>query len=506
MKKYIRMNNNDNNLSLGNFFRIVKEMAKSKSSAQQKDLFCILFEEDDVNDTTVNNYCVGCRSIGEKYKNYFLEKVHNYGKNPAVFAKQLLEFLSIIDGNVYDFNTNAIDFINENKNAQLLSEKLCALAKNDKSVDEKFSSALEYKVKMHATYSALCDEIVYIVLKKKQPIYEESLKKEVINSVLSDTSISSSSLEEYLSLKLKERINYDKKLRDLADKDNAYAAFEIGENEYLGLYKGYPRYNEAYKYLVKAASLNHPNACYLVGRMLVKGLIGNASNEELEEGYEYLKKASDLRNVAATNLIGNMYLEGIHPLKKDETMAITNYKKAARYEYPYAYNNLGKLYEKSNNIDKALENYLISAELGESWACNKVGEIYKKNKKDPETAYDYYLKAIDSNEKDTCYYAYYNLAKYYLNGYKNIAKDESKMLEYFEIASNHGIFDAHVDLFNYYTKKYVSTHKGVYLDKINEYKEKIESSSDVNDKTIKKIEDNILKIKNNKEIDLSLLK
>ena len=30
--------------------------------------------------------------------------------------------------------------------------------------------------------------------------------------------------------------------------------------------------------------------------------------------------------------------------------------------------------------------------------------------------------------------------------------------------------------------------------------------SDVNDKTIKKIEDNILKIKNNKEIDLSLLK
>ena len=70
-KTFIKLNNNDYHLSIGNLFRIIKEMASNKTAALQSELFCILFSIKDINDTTVNNYCVGARSIGDTYKQIF---------------------------------------------------------------------------------------------------------------------------------------------------------------------------------------------------------------------------------------------------------------------------------------------------------------------------------------------------------------------------------------------------------------------------------------------------
>ena len=66
------MNNNDEHLSFGNLFRIVKDSSRSKVSVLQSELFCTLFELEGINDTIVNNYCVGCRSIGYIYKQIYL--------------------------------------------------------------------------------------------------------------------------------------------------------------------------------------------------------------------------------------------------------------------------------------------------------------------------------------------------------------------------------------------------------------------------------------------------
>ena len=502
MSKYIRMNNNEEHLSLGNLFRIIKDMAKNKNDALQSDLFCLLFGVRSVNDTTINNYCVGCRSIGEKYKSIFLEKVHNYGKDSKVFTKEIIEILSIIDGKDYSSSKEQIDFINSSNSAYELGKKLYTLANNDKSVDEKFANALGYKVKSHNIYSALCDAFVYIVLKKKQPIYEQSLKKEVIETVLNDTNINSSFLEEYLSLKLKEGINYDYNLRKIADSGNPYAAFELGQKEYYGSYKGYPRYHEAFKYLDEAAALDHAESNYLIGKMFVQGLIGSKSDDDLERGYEYLKRAYNLHSVCAANYIGNMYRDGIHPLKKDETMAISYYKKASRFEYSYALNNLGKIIEK-DNPKKAFDYYMRSAELGNSWANNRLGEYYRIKNKDLITAYQYYNRAIEVNHRETCYYAYYNLAKYYLmHGYGDIPKDETKALEYLEAASQNNLFEADVELFFYYLSRFIDKKDNSAKEKIFNYKRKIESSSRYDDDIRKKIENNIKKVKEKKEINL----
>ena len=68
MKKYIKLNIDDNHLSWGNFTRIIKEHTINKTSALQVEIFCTIFDIPYIGDTTVNNYCTGIRGINDEYK------------------------------------------------------------------------------------------------------------------------------------------------------------------------------------------------------------------------------------------------------------------------------------------------------------------------------------------------------------------------------------------------------------------------------------------------------
>ena len=70
-KKFIRLNINDNYLSFGNVFRIIKEETNTSNMFLQADLFSIIFNTYSIADSTVNNYCTGLRAINPKYRNYF---------------------------------------------------------------------------------------------------------------------------------------------------------------------------------------------------------------------------------------------------------------------------------------------------------------------------------------------------------------------------------------------------------------------------------------------------
>ncbi|MBE6161813.1 MAG: sel1 repeat family protein [Firmicutes bacterium] len=495
-KKYIKLNNNDDHLSLGNLFRLIKESSKNKSSAMQSEIFCTLFEVESINDTTVNNYCVGCRGISSEYKQIFLNKLKKYKKNNNEFADNIINLLNIMDGVVYT-TKEKINFINNNVSAVSLSKKLYNIAKNDKDVNQDLVFKINDFIKKEDYYNALIEELNFIIIEKHQPIYESDLKKEVIETILSDTSISSSSLQEYLNLKLREGINYIYSLKNMAENGNAYANFEMGENEYYGYYKGIPRYNIAFEYLKKAADMNHATANYMIGKMYINGIIGTLDNKELEKGYEYLKKAYSLGNIAACNSIGNMYKNGVHPLKKDLTMAIDYYKKASNQDYAYSLNNLGKIEEDNKNYEAAFEYFLKSANLGESWACNKVGEYYRTGiiKKDMKEAYNYYNKGLDSSINTICYFNYYNLAKYfYMNGYEEIEKDEIKAVEYLNISSSKKILEANIELLYFYIRKYIETQNSGYYNKIIKLQKLIELHDNYNEKIKNEIEENIKRI------------
>lgn len=509
-KKYIRMNNNDEHLSIGNLFRIIKDSSKNKMSALQSEMFCILFDLEYINDTTVNNYCVGCRSIGAEYKQIFLSKERKYEKDIQEFASNIIGLINVMDGVVHTDIKNKVLFINESESARGLAKKLYNLAKNDNQIINEFTNKLYQFINDGKIYECLVEELIFIVIHKKQPIYEDELKKEVFENVLNDTSISSIDLQEYLSLKLREGINFDYSMKKLADSGNAYASFELGSNEYYGYVTGEPRYDKAYMYLEKAALCNHAGANYMIGNMFIKGLIGGKSKEELECGYNFLVKSYELGNVAAGNLIGNMYLNGIYPLEKNEEEAIKYYEKASNSDYAFAINNLGKIKEREGKLKEAFELYKRVADLGESWACNKVGEFYRIGKvtKNMKLAFQYYNKALESNYRTVCYYAYYNLAKYfYYDGYGEVvlSKDREKAILYYEKASNNGILEATIELLKININKYINIRDNKFYEEIYRLKRIIEGNSAYNEKIREEIENIIGELIEKKEINVKVI-
>ena len=509
MKKYIRMNNNDNHLSWGNLSRIIKENTINKTSALQSEIFCIIFNIDSINDTTVNNYCIGCRAINNSYKEIFIKYKNQYQKNKYCLIPNIINLISIIDGKIY-YNTtitSSLNLINNNTNLKNIILKLYNISKNDKDVSLNLINNLKNFIDSNNLYETICEILFYIILEKKQPLYEDNIKRLKIENLLENTLISVSELEEYLTLKFREGINYHYTLKKMADNGNVYACLEIASNEYIGTTTGTPRYNISYKYFEKARLANHPTAYYMIANMYIKGLIGKFSKKEMSTALEYILKAIELGSIAAINTLGNMYLNGIY-VKKDKDKAINQFIKAANYEYPYAYNNLGKIFENNKDMKKAFEYYLKSANLEESWACNKVAEFYRLGifvKQDKIKAFEYYNKAIKGERRICCHYAFYNLAKYYyLDGYLEIEKNIDIARNYFEIAAKNNIELAYYELFNIYAKEYKKTRDRLIYCKLIEISSKIETSNKYNNNVKRKI-DNTLKNINTK-IDLDIIK
>lgn len=71
-RKYVKLNDGYSHLSLGNVINVIKEESKNKSSAIQGEIFCAIFSVDYVNNSTVNNYCIGSRGIGDNYKQIYI--------------------------------------------------------------------------------------------------------------------------------------------------------------------------------------------------------------------------------------------------------------------------------------------------------------------------------------------------------------------------------------------------------------------------------------------------
>ncbi len=471
--KYLKMNNNQRHLSLGNFCRIVKEFSLNKTFASQTEIFYAIFGVEDVSDSTINNYCIGYRSIGTDFKQIYIKRKNYPNKE---FDETMLSLISIIKGQIYHDleHESIIKLLNEG-----IFKKLCLelynLAKNDETINTDFTKNLNKLINEDEIYNALCEILIYIVLEKKQPIYIEKNQRELFENILNNTNISMYELEKFLKIQFQDGINHAYSLKKLAKEKNAYAAFELGEMEYSGRMTGKPRYIKAYEYFKIAAEKNNPRANWLIAKMLLDGQIGSKKEEEINEAYEYLKNAESLGSVAATNTIGLCYLNGLVPNEeKNIKKAISYFEKAAANDYVYAHNNLGKLYEKECNYEKAYEHYLFSASLEESWASNKLGQWYQKGiyvEKDMQKAYEYYRQALDVPRSILNYWAYFNLAKYfYLNGsYEaKIEKDINKAIEYFEYTLDK-IDESYEELIYIYIEKYRQNQNEEYIKIINKY-------------------------------------
>ena len=82
-KTFVKLNDGKNNLSLGNLVNIIKKYSKVKESSIQQEVFCAIFDINNINNTTVNNYLIGYRgetinAIQILLKNIYRFKIQFY--------------------------------------------------------------------------------------------------------------------------------------------------------------------------------------------------------------------------------------------------------------------------------------------------------------------------------------------------------------------------------------------------------------------------------------------
>ncbi len=413
-KNYIKMNNNDKYLSFGNIVRIIKKVSNNKN-AMQFEIFASIFDVNNINNTTINNYCIGIRAIGLVYKKMFLDK---YKEDKRLFLTNVLSIISILDDKIYFIDNNSYNEINSNQKLREVINELIIIASNDEHISEKFIS----DIKSMDSFDAFIELLNYAINNNKQPVFTQDI----------NIKINKNELDEYLKIKLYYGVNYISSLIELSRKNNMYACADLGSMWFDGSINGKIDYEKSFEYYMKAANKNHPKGCWMIANLILT----NRVKYDFDVMWKYLNKSIELGSAAGYNTMGLCYKNGnnidhVVDLEKAKNYFIL----ASDYGYSFAFNNLGKIYEEEGNLEEAFKNYSISADLGDSWAQNKVGEYYRKSG-NLSLAYMYYIKAIEAPIKERSIYAYKNLAEYYYkNGCKEIGvqKDTIKYKEYIQI-------------------------------------------------------------------------
>ncbi len=506
-KNYVKLNNNNRHLSLGNLFRILKEETNNKNFTIQSEIFCILFDIDAISDTTVNNYCTGVRAINSKYKSIYVNWKQKYTKDESIFKDIILNIIATIDNkNVFitkDYFNQSIDVINNNVKFNKVCLRLYNISKNDLEVTKEFSSLLKRLLDAKNLYKFFVEVLFFVILDKKQPVYIEDKFMDTLDDFLYSSEVSSDDAIDFVTVQLKGGLWSIRGIHELAKKGNPYACFEMGSLELYGQVAGYPRYQESYEFYKTAAQKKHPNAIWALGHLYYNGFVGTKSREDMKKAFRYFNKARKVNCIAAVNSLGTVFKEGNVPfIHKDLKKAKKLFEFAANKNYVYAINNLGIMYEEEGNYKKALELFKSSAAQGESWASNKLGQMYRQGigtKKNIKKAFEYYNRATDATIYSVCFWSKYNLAHYfYENGIAEIgiAKDIDKSILLLEECIHHNINKAYEDLILIYYTKYIEEGNIEYLNKAKEYACIYESKDECDTQKINEI---ISKIKNTSE-------
>ena len=364
-KNFIRLNINDNYLSLGNFFRVLKDESNNSTTFWQSDLFSIIFNVDSIADSTVNNYCTGFRAINSTYKNYIKNLKSEYSKNPKVLIPIFAKILQLID--ITSTSNITVEVINKNEKLLHVCNKLYSISKNDSDVNNSLSNILYKNLHENNLYNFIAEVLFYTVLEKKQPIYINENLNNIIEKKIYDTNISVNDIEDFISIQLTSGIWSIRGIYELAKHGNPFACFEMASMECYGIISGNSRYEKAYDYYKIAAKSNHPTANWAIGYLYYEGHIGNNSKHDMYLALKYFNKARKLNCANAYTSIGNIFLSTTFPhINTNEEKAIEMFKIAANMGHVYAFNNLGKIYEKRNDLKLSFEYYMKSANLGDS--------------------------------------------------------------------------------------------------------------------------------------------
>ena len=155
-------------------------------------------------------------------------------------------------------------------------------------------------------------------------------------------------------------------------------------------------YDDALRYLTRAAGADDAEAQSALGSMYAKGLGVTRDYVQAEHWY---RKAADQGDVDAMVRLGTMYYSGVeeYGIRKDFNKAFHYYSSAANIGDAPAQFYLACLYLRGEgveqNLEKAFEWTEKSAKQGFAEAQNELGRAYEHMKQDPDKAIEWYQKA-----------------------------------------------------------------------------------------------------------------
>ncbi len=270
---FIRLNTNDNYLSLGNVFRIIKEFSNYHNTFWQPTLFAVIFGTDEIADSTVNNYCTGLRAIHPKYKSTFMKIKNDYKNDKTIFITIIGKILQLIENPEVTIEALTIEKINKNEKWKHICDRLYSISKNDSDVSILLSNELYKNLENGNFYNFFVQVLFYVILEKKQPIFLHEKVNEVIEKSIYETNISLLSIQDFLKIQLNSGIWSIRGIQQLAKRNNPFACFEMASMEYYGFITGRTRYEEAYNYYKIAADYHHPVANWAIGYLYYQGHI-----------------------------------------------------------------------------------------------------------------------------------------------------------------------------------------------------------------------------------------
>ena len=224
-----------------------------------------------------------------------------------------------------------------------------------------------------------------------------------------------------------------------ASKNHADALFHVGKIYDLAL--GVEQdYRLAAEYYSKAVSFNSGKAANNLANMYRNG---DGLEKDMKKAIELYKKGIDGGSYAAMDNLGDMYRLG-EGVEQNYEEAMKWYKKAADGGIAWSMNTIGDLYYNGNgveqNYEEAMKWYKKAADSGNAWSMNKIGDLYYNgNGVDANytEAVNWYKKASEQQNSS----AFYNLGWCYEFG-QGVSKDYSAALDNYKKAVENGYYSS----------------------------------------------------------------
>ena len=236
-----------------------------------------------------------------------------------------------------------------------------------------------------------------------------------------------------------ENVVFDEKYRKIEEEESPSKFYNEGCKYFEA-----KQYKEALECFKKAASKNHVDALFHVGKIYHLAL---GVEQDYRLAAEYYSKAVSFNSGKAANNLANMYRDGVG-LEKDMKKAIELYKKAIDGGSYVALANLGDMYNLGQgveqNYEEAMKWYKKAADGGIAWSMNEIGDLYYNgNGVDANytEAVNWYRKGAEAGDAN----AMGNLGWMYRNG-QGVEQSDTEAVKWYRKGAEAGNANAMCNL------------------------------------------------------------